>query len=36
MEGEEDRYIACEDYEAYKAPNEVQSGTKHFCYDQFI
>ena len=36
MEGEEDHYIACEDCEAYKAPNEVQSRTKHFCYDQFI
>ena len=35
MDDEKDHYIACENCEAYKAPNEVQSGTKHFCYDQF-
>jgi hypothetical protein len=36
MKCEEDHYITCKDCEAYKAPNEVKSETKHFCYDQFV
>ena len=36
MDDEKNHRMICEDCEANKATNEVQSETKHFCYDQFI